>query len=445
MNEILFASASALARAIRDGIYSSQEVVQAHLDRIALLQPRINAVSQLLPDALDRAREADSELARGMPRGPLHGVPFTVKDVFETAGVVSPLDRQLRLRGDPKHDATVVERMRHAGAILIAKSNCPPNGSGVDSENTVIGRTLNPYDLNCTPGGSSGGEAALVASGCSPIGIGSDQSGGLRIPAHYCGVATIKPTAGRVPNTGAYNQPGGLSDPRTQIGPITRSVEDLTLLLPILAGPDDYDSGVVPVPFKLQNDDLIPHLRGDMLPDPIPIHPENLTVAWFADDPTVTLTPDVRNALNNALLTLSDVGIELQNVVPKDILRQSREIDDLWQNMAGSNGRTNVEAVAMWDDLRTRMLYFMAQYDAIVCPVDRHAAPPYRDRDAQRFSYTLPFSLTGYPSVVVRVGTASNGMPIGVQIVARPWREDLALAIASILERSLGGWKKPGL
>lgn len=445
MDELLFASATALVRAIRRKTVSSEEVVSAYLNRIAYLQPKLNAVSQLMPDAIDQARAADAALARGEALGPLHGVPFTVKDVFETVGVVSPLDRELRNRSKPKHDATVIERMRHAGAVLLAKSNCPPNGNGVDSENTVIGRTLNPYDLTCTPGGSSGGEAALVASGCSPLGIGSDQRGGLRIPAHYCGVAALKPTTGRVPNTGAYNQPGGLSDPRTQIGPIARTVDDLTLILPILSGPDDYDSGVVPVPFKLAADDHLHNERDDLLPSALPIHPENLTVAWFAEDPMLAVTPETRLTLASCVQILSENGIEMHNLLPKDLVRQSREVDELWQNMAGSNGRTNLEVIAMWDDLRTRLLYFMAQYDAILCPVDHHPAPPFRERDNQRFAYTVPFSLTGAPVVTLRVGTSSRGLPIGVQIVARPWREDMALTIARILERELGGWKMPQL
>lgn len=445
MNELLFASATALARAIRKRTVSSQEVVRVYLERITALQPKLNAVSLMLPDALDRAKEADSALSRGTVWGPLHGVPFTVKDVFETSGHLSALDRELRKRSVPSHDATVVERMRHAGAILLAKSNCPPNGSGVDTENTITGRTLNPYNFNCTPGGSSGGEAALVAAGGSPLGIGSDQNGGLRIPAHYCGTAALKPTAGRVPNTGAYNQPGGLTDPRTQIGPIARTVDDLALILPIIAGPDDYDSGVMPVPFQLARGDRLPAERDDLLPDATPIHPENLTVAWFSDEVISPISADSRTVLNNTVKALTDAGIEMHNTLPKDLLRQSRNINELWQNMAGSTGRTNVEAIAMWDDLRTRMLYFMAQYDAIVCPADHHPAPSFRERDPQRFSYTLPFSLTGYPGVVVRAGTSSQGLPIGVQIVARPWREDIALAIARLIEIALGGWKMPAI
>lgn len=201
----------ALAQAIRSKQLSAQEAVAAHLAQIERVNPRLNAVTQLAPDALAQARQADIELAQGTVRGPLHGVPFTVKDVFATANLASPLDQRLRHRF-PTSDATVVTRLRAAGAILLGKTNCPPNGSGSDTENAICGRTFNPHDQARTPGGSSGGEAALIAAGGSPFGLGSDVRGGLRVPAHYCGVASLKPTSGRVPNTGTYNQPGGLTD-----------------------------------------------------------------------------------------------------------------------------------------------------------------------------------------------------------------------------------------
>ena len=248
--DMIYRSAQELAQAIRTGELSTVEVVEAHLARMRALQPQINAVVAEAPDALEQARAADADLAQGTVRGPLHGVPFTVKDVFETTGFATEVDRRIRRRGAPGADATAVARLRQAGAILIAKTNCPPNGNGSDTENAVSGRTLNPYDRARTPGGSSGGEAALIAAGGSPIGLGCDQSGGIRVPAHYCGVTGLKPAVGRVPNTGVYNQPGGLTDPRSQIGPLARRVDDLELVLSLISGPDAHDSGVAPVPWR---------------------------------------------------------------------------------------------------------------------------------------------------------------------------------------------------
>lgn len=427
MDELIFASATELAQAIRVGEISAVEVIEAYLARNDALDAQINAVVQRAPDALEQARQADADLAQGQIHGPLHGVPFTVKDVLGTAGLASAVDGRIRHRSAPAADATVVTRLRQAGAILLAKTNCPPNGSGSDTENTVSGRTLNPYRLDRTPGGSSGGEASLIAAGGSPIGLGADESGGIRVPAHYCGVAGLKPTAGRVPNTGAYNQPGGLTDPRTQIGPLARTVDDLALLLRVIAGPDNADSGTVPVP----------------LGDPASVAVNTLTVAFFAEDPASSVTEETAHAVGAASQALARAGVEMADARPHDLVRDSREIDHFWRDMAGTRGQDVVELFAAWDYFRTRLLQFMARYDALLCPVDHHPAPPFAARDPERFDYTIPFSLTGYPAVVVRVGGSEDGMPIGVQVVAPPWREEIALALAAILEQKLGGWHPP--
>lgn len=198
--------------------------------------------------ALSRAREADAALSRGEISGSLHGVPFTVKDVIETAGVICAAGLETRANFIPSADAIVVSRMRAAGGILLGKTNCPPGGGGGVTDNPVYGATRNPHDLSRSPGGSSGGEAAAIAACLSPLGIGSDSGGSLRIPAHFCGIATIKPTSGRVPNTRVFDYPGGLSDYRTQIGPMARYIKDLDLALRVIAGMDGQDSGVIPMP-----------------------------------------------------------------------------------------------------------------------------------------------------------------------------------------------------
>ncbi len=429
MNEYLSASATQLAKQIREGAASSEAVVGAYLERIELVNPHLNALTILAADALEQARQADIDLANGELRGPLHGVPFTVKDTFDTTGLVSPVGRQIRHQRAPTRDATVVERMRRAGAILLGKTNCPPNGSGTDTENAVSGRTVNPYDLTHTPGGSSGGEASLIAAGGSPIGLGSDTGGGIRVPAAYCGITALKPTLGRVPNTGAYNQPGGFTDLRTQIGPMARRVEDLLLLLRIIDGPDYADAGVVPMPIY----------------DPESLAIKDLTVGYFPYDPASLVIDVVADAVGSSAQALARAGIQMVENLPLDLVGGGRDLDRGWRNMAATRGQDVVELHAAWDQYRTDLLQYMLRYDAILCPADHHPAPPYANRDSARFDYTVPFSLSGYPAAVVRTGVTGDGLPLAVQIVSHPWREDIVLALAQLLETEFGGWQPPPL
>lgn len=425
MDSLLFSSAIELAAAIRTGDITSQEVTQAYLERLAGINPHLNGLTVLAPDALEQAAAADRALAQGKVLSPLHGVPFTVKDVFAVAGLESRLDQQVRRRAAPDRDAIPVERLRQAGAVLLGRTNCPPSGGGVDTENAFYGRTLNPYNLAHTPGGSSGGEAALIAAGGSPMGLGSDTSGGVRIPAHYCGVAALRPTQGRIPNTGVYNQPGGLTDQRTQIGPLARRVADLYPLLQLLAGPDYADSGVVPMP----------------LYDPATVQVSGLILANLVPDPDAQVEPAVVAAQAAAAQSLTGAGVQVEATGLADLVAEGRQVDRAWRNMAGSTGRDVVEIYNGWDYYRSRLLHFLIHYDALLCPVDRHPAPVYGDRDLHRFDYTNPFSLVGLPCVVVRAGSDPQGLPIGVQIVAHPWREEIALALALVVEKALGGWQ----
>ena len=231
---------------------SARETVEAHLRRIDEVDGAINAVVALDAEAaLAQASERDAELARGVTRGPLHGVPFTVKDNIAATGLAMAIGVPERARTIPDADATAVARLRAAGAILLGKTNCPPWGGGIETDNELYGRTSNPYDLSRTPGGSSGGEAAIIAAQGSPFGVGTDSGASVRLPAHFCGLACIKPTAHRVPVTGVLDdegQIGALGDPRTQLGPLARSVADVALVLRVIAGPDGRDGGVPPVP-----------------------------------------------------------------------------------------------------------------------------------------------------------------------------------------------------
>lgn len=249
MDNLIYASAAALARAIRNKEVSSEEVVNAHLQRIEAVNPRLNAVVQVVAEqARTQAHEADAALARGTVYGPLHGVPMTIKDNLNTTGVISTGGTTGRATFVPTHDATAVARLRTAGAILLGKTNTPELTLAYETDNLIYGRTNNPYDVSRTCGGSSGGAAAIIAAGGSPFDIGSDTGGSIRVPSHCCGTAGIRPTSGRVPRTGHILPPAGALDALTQLGPMARRVEDLSLILPIIAGMDWRDPAIVPMP-----------------------------------------------------------------------------------------------------------------------------------------------------------------------------------------------------
>lgn len=464
MDEIIYASAAALAQAIRAKELSSEDVVDAYLKRIEAVNPKLNAVVQVTVDAArDQARQADAALARGDFKGPLHGVPMTIKDTLETVGVVSTAGTKGYAAFVPTEDATVVARMRSAGAIMLGKTNVPELALAPESDNLVYGRTNNPYDLSCTPGGSSGGEGAIIAAGGSPLGLGSDAGGSIRIPAHFCGVAGIKPTTGRVPRTGHFFPPGGVLDTLWQIGPIARFVEDLILTLPIIAGVDWSDPAIVPM----------------TLGDPNAVELRSLRVAFHTDNGILSPTPETVELVKRAAKVLSDAGMSVDENRPEGI-EQTYEI---WWGLVGADGGAGVQAILLmagttethpylqhfqeiqrakamttaefnalmveWDMFRGAMLRFMEEYDVIISPANAFPAPPHGitldDNKNLGFSYTFTYNLTGWPAVVVRGSTSPEGLPIGVQVVARPWREDVALAVAQYIETVLGGWQRPPL
>ncbi len=414
-----------LARAIQDGETTVEGMTGAYLARLREVEPRINAVVAEVPHALEWAVKADANSSAQQSQSPLYGIPFTVKDVFDTAGFATDVDIRLRRRELPEQDATAVWRLRNAGALLLAKTNTPPNGYGRDTENAVSGRTLNPYHLDRSPGGSSGGEAALIAAGGSLVGLGTDQSGGVRVPASYCGIVGLKPTSGRIPNTGVYNHAGGLTDPRSQVGVMARTVADVETIYPYLCGLDDHDSGVAPVPTWRAED----------------VNANDLRIAYMMDDREAPVTSEVADAVGQAAQALSRNGVHVEKAQPPDFIGMARELDYFWQDMPGTTGRTMIELYSYWDEYRSNVLAFMARYDALLCPATPHVAPRYQERDPNRFAYTVPFNLTGYPALVLRVGASADGLPIGVQVASRPWREDVAIALGLILEREFGGWQ----
>lgn len=475
MDEITYWSASKLAEAIRTKQLSSLEVVDAHLRRIAEVNPRLNAIVQLTADAArEQARQADADLARGEVKGPLHGVPMTIKDSLTTAGVITTAGTVGRASFLPAHDATVVARMRAAGAILLGKTNCTELCGSGETDNQVYGRTSNPYDLTCSTGGSSGGEVAIIAAGGSPLGLGSDLGGSIRGPAHLCGITGLNPTMGRVPRTGHIPPYGGALD-MARIGLMARFVQDLMLALPIIAGVDWLDPSVIPMP----------------LGDPSTVDLETLRVAFYTDNGVFRVTPETVDVVRNAAQVLSDVGMAVVEDRPDGLAElieiaaglqgtnrgvdqgaifaefgepvetqpaELREYAGRWlqrsQAIPPESGMSAAEFLAWtwkWHICRGTLFSFLEKYDVIICPVDPCPAMPHgfmhqADFDLRGFtSYTRPYSMTGWPSVAVRAGALPAGLPIGVQVVARPWREDVALAVAQYIETALGGWQPPPL
>ena len=424
--ELVYHSALALAGLIRDRQTSSVEVVQAHLDRIEARNPTINAVVAIADDALDQAAALDRALAEGRRIGPFHGVPFTAKDIIETADLPTTLGRPALAANRPVADATVVCRMREAGGILLGKTNCPPGGSGGDTDNGLHGRTTNPYDPAFTPAGSSGGEAAAIASGMSACGLGSDSGGSLRMPANVCGIATLKPTAGRIPVTGLMDDEGPIgpiSDPRTQPGPMARSVEDLAAMLAVLSGSDGRDAGAVPMP----------------LGDPGGVDVAPLRILLQVTDGVADPAPDVERAVRDAAAALAEAGARVtEGRLPPGGHELTERVWDSYDD--DHSGAQTYRMLRDWDRYRSVMLAVLEDADLIVTPVAPHAAVAPGDPISWRF--TTPHSLTGWPCAVVRAGS-TGPLPIGVQVVAGPWQDHVALAAAAVIERALGGWQPP--
>ena len=455
MNGILSLSGTAQGRLIRDGALSSVELVELHLRRIEEVNPSINAVIEVLGElARQEAQMADQRRANGTMLSSLDGVPFSVKDSIEVAGTVCSAGTIGLQHAPPSQaDATVVARLRAAGAIPIARTNLPDLLFAFESDNLIYGRTNNPYDLSRTPGGSSGGEAALIAACGSPFGLGSDAAGSVRLPAHFCGIASIKPTSGRLPRTGHVPPAGGWLEMVWQIGPMARHVEDLCTIMPILAWPDGVDHTALDVPYR----------------DTAPVRLRDLRVAFFTDNGIVPAGAETSAAVRAAAESLSkqiarvderrppcierSYDLEMMLIGPdggdglRQFLRdvgstQTHPLLDQWLAKLEPY-RTTVSGFGeYWNTLhefRAGMYKFLQNYDAILSPVYPEPALPHgtstRDENFRGFSYTMTHNLTGWPAAVVRCGEFSNGLPICVQITAPPWREDIALALASCIDK----------
>ncbi len=465
-HDIYYADATELAQRIRTKSLSPVEVVRAHQDRIEAVNPTINAVVTLNERAMERAREAESAIMRGTSWGPLHGVPFTAKEVFDTEGVRSTRGSTVFADHVPNADATAVKRLKEAGGILIGKTNCPEFALWSETSNRLFGQTKNPWDVDRTPGGSSGGEAAAISAGLSPLGIGTDLGGSNRLPSHYCGIVGFKPTHGRIPLTGAWPE---LMSRHMHVGPIARTVRDVALALSVLSGHD----GVDPYSLAVSPPD-VPNFG-----DPIP----PLRVGWFAEGPFAPVAREVQEVVRNAVDALEALGctsepvsfdwedrmpirvaldllvVEARHYFPPFVAGREDELTRSVKGLLESPMPTlseYVEALDKRESIARDVTRFFADYDLLVCPTAPVAAHEH-DQDkltiegqevgsAHVASITATFGLTGSPAISIPFGRSpstrsaradSKALPIGVQLAAGHLKDETLLRAAYALEATV--------
>ena len=473
-----FSTANEIAEAIRLRRASALEVLEMYLGRIAKYNPALNAICTLdEAGARARAQEADAALARGELWGPLHGVPMTIKDALETAGLRTTGGYPPLAHHVPEKDATAVARLRAAGAVLLGKTNVPPLSADGRADNPIFGRTNNPWNLERTPGGSTGGGAAAVAAGLSAFDLGSDLAASVRMPAHWCGLFGLKPTEGRVPNSGHIPEvPGEPHAVRHMnvLGPLARSVDDLATILEVIAGPDDRDWETAPAP----------------LDEPSPRPLSAFRFSWTTRFGSETPSRETVQALQSLAGRLSAAGCRVDERTPEGF-----DFDAAWETWGeiviaervvtqGEAARERVEklraslgdlpvargaakgarasiadymrALTRRDDLIASLERFFEGCDAWLCPVSYGPAighVPFGtpvDVDGRKVPYflattafTCAFNLTGHPALVLPLAITKDDLPIGVQVVGRRWSEPLLLAAARQLSLVTGPFRAP--
>lgn len=389
---------------------SATEAVTAQLEALHRVHAQTNAVVWFEDArALADAAVLDQAFAKGGAVGPLHGLPVTIKDWIDVEGFPCAGESGNGSRR-PDADATVARRLREAGAVIIAKSR-------VWGRERPGGRVTHPVDPARSVGGSSSGEAVAVATGASPLGLGSDSGGSIRLPAAWCGVLGFKPTAGRVPLTGHYPRVGALSDGRTQIGPLARTVADLELALAVIAGPDWRDAGVAPVP-------LLPARQARL---------QGIRFAVLTSEDGWAAQPEIAAAVERAAVVLQDRGAT-RSAWP--LPRWLADALDITQRYWCRDELTGADAERMlwdWDRYRRRYLEAAEQIDLLITPTTPQTAPLDRPITADDFIWTLPASLTGSPALAVPRATDQSGLPASVQLVGRPWEDHRVLATAHVI------------
>lgn len=464
MTKLHYLPATTLAQMIRTKEISSVELTTTYLERINEINPSLNAVTELKPEwTLEQAKKADQALAKNQPVGPLHGLPITIKDSTMVKDFLCTTGTAGWKHFVAKEDAKCVSLLKSAGAVILGITNTPELLSAFETVNDLYGQTNNPYDLSRSPGGSSGGEACIIAAGGSALGLGSDGGGSIRVPSHFSGVAGIKPTQGLLSRVGIHLEGHGLGwiDPYGTLGPIARYVDDLKLTLPLLAQYDIRDPYCVPVPYSTSKQ----------------IDLTSLKVAFYTDNGLATPQDEIQMVIREAAKALSQKGMQVIEDRPNDV-KDAYEL--LWQHyfedsdggdlrhqivanlgtskisplhqeffdQSKKNIKTLPELLKSLERIgryKLNMNAFIEQYDVIICPPCATTAKQHGTsfKHIKDYSYTMAYNLTGWPAAVVRCGTDKSGLPIGVQVVARPWHDHIALAVAKYLEEIFGGWQAP--
>jgi len=454
-DDIIFSDATGLAELIRTKAVSPVEVMQKHLDRIETVNPAINAFVTLADGAMTAARVAEAAVLAGEDLGPLHGVPFTVKDSIDTAGVLTQRGSPIFKGRRPDADATSVARMKAAGAILLGKTNLPEFSYWIESDNLLSGRSNNPWDVTRTPGGSSGGESAAIAAGMSPIGLGTDLAISVRGPAAQTGITSMKATHGRVPMTGIWPRA-----PRRfwHVGPMARSVRDLALAFSQLAGPDGHDGFATST---VQFDAGI-----GRQPD------RPLRVGWMVGPGFGPVDPEVTATVRAAAEALKDLGIHVEQVgIPAlerdfalDAFNRLHVMEMKPAFRAATTGHEDqmytmaktmlslpdtsmadfIEAEQAVERIRDGYAEYFRDFDALIThvlpiPAHKHGVDTFViDGQTVDATYlqgaTVPLNLTGLPGISMRFGTSREGLPINVQVVGSWLAECTILHVASLLE-----------
>jgi len=465
MNFFPYGSLAEITQEIRSKKISPVEIVELHLRRIEALQPKLNAFVHLDSEgAREQARAAESSVLRGAQLGPLHGVPLTIKSCMDVAGWPCPAGSLLRKDYVANQDAPLVSRWKAAGAILLGNTNTPEFLMAYETDNRLTGKTSNPWNLAHSAGGSSGGEAAAIAAGCSAGGVGSDGGGSIRVPAHFCGICGLKPTPGRVPATGHFPPGAGAFSWIGVVGPMARTIADVRLLFEVIAGPDPGDALSAPVPSRAYREGELRGMRiGILESDALGIATAETRTAVERAAKSVgerdfTVEPFRLDGLDRALdLWWFFFGPVIGNLIRQSVAGREAHISPMLLEYLSCTTSGNsitldqfTKACTDRDLLRAEILRQMRDTPVLLSPVSispafRHGQGNYHPgtgyRDTMRFSQWL--NLTGFPGASVPVGVSSEGLPIGVQVIGRPFEDELVLAVAEALEQARGPWQAP--
>lgn len=470
-DEITAMPAATLCAKVRARALSPVEIMEAHLRCAEALNPVLNAIVTFAPDALEEARRAERALMSGERLPPLHGLPLSIKDTIATASLRTASGSRVRAEHLPDKDAPAVARLRAAGAIVFAKTNASELALDYNADNPLFGRTNNPHDLSRTPGGSSGGCAAAVSACLSPASLGSDLVGSIRIPAHFCGITGLFPTPGRVASLGHFPPTDGALAKGASLGPLARRVDDLALLFDALSIVDDsHDSS--------HANEFGQHVPETQL--------RGLRVAYYTDDGVVPVTTETKGAVEAAARALTEAGLETIEARPPEIEGATglwlalfsgevgkivraeyagreelagasvrallRRVEDTDAALARASG-DRFDAWAKRERLRAALLERMRETPLLLAPVGASAAFAHGARKVvigarefntfRAFSYAQACNVFALPAVCVPAGRTREGLPIGVQLIGRPFQEQLILAAARVIETTLGGWQPP--